>query len=1237
MGARHAVLIGVPKNRKDSNLDLPIVHNDILAVHASLEACGYVVKSYGIDDPAEASANLIEDAIDEACREAPANSTLLFYFSGHGVHYNGKDLLVPWDGHFRDPTRIERSLVDTNISRFVDRSAARLVVFFVDACREGMQSEFKSSTFLSWGHAKREPTGSRRFVLVYSCRPGELSQYLGGANGFSLFSKALATVLAPTHPAESLLEVVRATQSELDRLIKEAGKTAQHIRIAGEQELETEYFAHKLSDGHIIEGSARGLDANWVEAATGSRLWRMSGSFEHASGSQIIESVANFVGACENEWTRADEQLPADPWRDHTYPLRVIACLEMLVNSSPLLQLSPMEASVLVSVPFVREGIFSCAISRMATANPLKVSSEPNQTSSALRRRLEVTFSAFPQVIRKAARARNQTTRDAIAFWLMHRSIVRDPNVWQLEPDGYISSQFSVSLEIIDKHHMGLQLTRQQLIDFAQCVGCDPARIERGDRAYVLRERTIVGDGIHEQELREQLLGYLLCLAGWMALDVRAMSDVLPDHLVTADPVKLINLHRALRTANWKASGKGRSVDMCCDHPAIDFAVRDLVLRCNDVLSEVHGRVFAQNTLRDLGDLPVRLGTELIKPEVTNGKAAYETPHLNFHLAQNEVRELLMGEHLYDQPELALRELYQNALDACRYRRARLQYLERTGRLESSNQWEGQIDFVQGKDFRKGRYIECRDNGIGMGRRELQDCFAKAGRRFCDLPEFLEEQNEWLRCEPPIRMYPNSQFGVGVFSYFMLADEIEIETCRMDRHGRPGNRLIVSVPGSGSLFRVQELGTGTDAGTRIRLYLRDDEKLKSLSCVRALIQILWVAEFETHARHGWRRADWRPDMLRYPGLRKHKFPKDVEVPIWWTTERGQFLADGIAVDPAALTDKVNALLSTGLVVNLIGERKPGLTVDRRKIRSIDIEWILENARMSIRSLPQWEGLSFMWLWTLLSVFPELESTLNRSLVNNDGAIPVKGRVTGSTQNIGYNRGILEKIEERVLGVLGQNADVLKIQSSYRNVDLSPNKIGLDKVRTTDVDVRLMDACLWRLVWEAWNWEFQRRESDGPRLEYELGYQTYGLPIRFLRPPNEGYDPLRRSARTREDFLLNGRLRLKQWFKNLKINGPSRLRVWQEAGLILPEWLTEILDDLETKGLSDHYVLNTIPKSRVAFRRLKDKMRSMLLKLRHAKGHPLRRVPIAIGSMLVSLLVIYYLVLFAIILTKKALQ
>ena len=181
--------------------------------------------------------------------------------------------------------------------------------------------------------------------------------------------------------------------------------------------------------------------------------------------------------------------------------------------------------------------------------------------------------------------------------------------------------------------------------------------------------------------------------------------------------------------------------------------------------------------------------------------------------------------------------MYQNALDACRYRDARLKYLKQQGKLRQSDEdWEGRIIFRQRNDEEHGRaYIECEDNGVGMGMTHLSKCFARAGSRFANLPEFIEEQAEWLKCDPPIQLFPNSQFGVGVLSYFMLADEIEVETCRLNREGLPGERLQVRIPGSSGLFRVQQLGAGSDAGTRVRLYLnKTHHKGQIISCIEPI-------------------------------------------------------------------------------------------------------------------------------------------------------------------------------------------------------------------------------------------------------------------------------------------------------------------------------------------------------------------------------------------------------------------
>lgn len=288
--------------------------------------------------------------------------------------------------------------------------------------------------------------------------------------------------------------------------------------------------------------------------------------------------------------------------------------------------------------------------------------------------------------------------------------------------------------------------------------------------------------------------------------DIRLLSDVLADHIGLSDPLNLQDVLKTLNEAKWYPLGKGRTLKIGCHHPAVDLALRKHVEGIDEILAYIFRQTVDKGKpIEPLTGLPTHFLPDNIVPEKRNGIPVYQTPHVNFQLAHDEIRELLMGEQLYGDPTLAIRELYQNALDACRYREARLNYLQQTENYWTIN-WQGSIIFRQGKDEEGREYIECKDNGIGMGIQHISQCFARAGRRFADLPEFIEEQADWLKCDPPIRLYPNSQFGIGVLSYFMLADEIEVETCRLDHQGRPGQKLRVRIPGSSGLFRVQNLG-----------------------------------------------------------------------------------------------------------------------------------------------------------------------------------------------------------------------------------------------------------------------------------------------------------------------------------------------------------------------------------------------------------------------------------------------
>ena len=107
--------------------------------------------------------------------------------------------------------------------------------------------------------------------------------------------------------------------------------------------------------------------------------------------------------------------------------------------------------------------------------------------------------------------------------------------------------------------------------------------------------------------------------------------------------------------------------------------------------------------------------TDLGVAPASNGdgtEPAYELPHITFQLANHEVRELLMNEQLYGDPQLALRELYQNALDACRYREARIKFLTKRG-VDVPDKLK--ITFRQGIDEKGARVHRVRRHRVGDG------------------------------------------------------------------------------------------------------------------------------------------------------------------------------------------------------------------------------------------------------------------------------------------------------------------------------------------------------------------------------------------------------------------------------------------------------------------------------------------------------------------------------------------
>ncbi|GAA3448772.1 wHTH domain-containing protein [Dactylosporangium matsuzakiense] len=647
---------------------------------------------------------------------------------------------------------------------------------------------------------------------------------------------------------------------------------------------------------------------------------------------------------------RAGASLGDDPWQDDDFGDRMSKQVQQLIALLPeTVAFSGPEALLLVTVPMLHDVLWNGLAAQERGVEPGDL--EPSQDASSDRAAFERFTQTYAQPHRRALaaiRAGRRETAAELGWWLLHRWIGRRPQAYQ---PATIAALTGFAAD-------------GRTAETLRAIRADPAFLNRHDRP----ESLLSVNG----EVRERLIGFLLAIARGLAIEVTVLPEVVGEHLGIGDPVTASQVLETVRGARWDLRGATLVLTAACAHPSIEVALRAHIDTLNQLLAEAQRATGRDEAMLPLRHLPNRAATDDVGPLVRDGVPAYQSAGVRFRLAEDRVRELLMGEQLYGDPALAIRELYQNALDACRYREARTEYLTRAATNEQGGQkppWDGHIRFTQGNDPDGRGYLDCSDNGIGMGVRELSEVFSQAGVRLADLPEFLEEQAEWARLDPPVQLFPNSRFGIGVLSYFMLADELTVETCRMGRDGQAGERLRVSIAGPGSLFRIQDLGPGTETGTTVRLHLREGV---TVSAVEELRKLLWVAEFATDATDGVQSQAWVPGELSAaaedlgddedeeervgPGVVAAEGSR-----VWWCRNNGALLADGLYAGKEIF----------GAVVNLNRDLAPRLSVDRTKIlayREDDVDRLLWEAVPALTA-PGTTLLGYEWLCRLAPVRP----------------------------------------------------------------------------------------------------------------------------------------------------------------------------------------------------------------------------------------------------------------------------
>lgn len=179
------------------------------------------------------------------------------------------------------------------------------------------------------------------------------------------------------------------------------------------------------------------------------------------------------------------------------------------------------------------------------------------------------------------------------------------------------------------------------------------------------------------------------------------------------------------------------------------------------------------------------------------------------HTFQTEVKQLLhlMIHSLYSNSEIFLRELISNASDATD--KLRFEALSNSDLYED----DPNLEIVVRYDA-KANTVTVSDNGIGMSRDEVVDNLGTIARS--GTAEFLKGLSGDQQKDAALI----GQFGVGFYSSFIVAKEVEVLTRRGGEPHETGTRWVSSGESQYSLESV----TRARRGTEVILHLRDEAK-----------------------------------------------------------------------------------------------------------------------------------------------------------------------------------------------------------------------------------------------------------------------------------------------------------------------------------------------------------------------------------------------------------------------------
>lgn len=340
---------------------------------------------------------------------------------------------------------------------------------------------------------------------------------------------------------------------------------------------------------------------------------------------------------------------------------------------------------------------------------------------------------------------------------------------------------------IRDEHHIRTETNFERLYDklsFSEHEARIIGRVSKGHRKVDLgtREYDDVVFG-QNNKIRQRFLAALLRIADECDITHNRTPEVI---YYTINPTAQSEIefkkHLSISGIGQLEEKHKIYISAIARDPKGARTLRELANKIQSELDSVKG-ILAQHGLDlDLVDLKLETRGFIDKP-------------IGFEINKTKIVDLLIGDHLYGNQDVAIRELVQNSIDTCKLKESIKPDLKCKIAISTEN----------------NEILVIEDNGLGMDYYEAKQFLSSIGTSFYKSDLFQERLGN-------MSYSPISQYGIGILSCFLICNKVTIETLK---EGQEACKFSVE-----SVYEEwkYEKGHQKNPGTKITLELNEEGK-----------------------------------------------------------------------------------------------------------------------------------------------------------------------------------------------------------------------------------------------------------------------------------------------------------------------------------------------------------------------------------------------------------------------------